>query len=139
MIRLGVGWGLLTGARGKRGDARGAYLQAKLNGPEVYVKIDARILPADWSKGDQYSEPVRRVYNSMYGLQRGSSDWGRKAHATITRNLDGEHIGDHGEGSLYALRIDGHGKRCLDCPATSSHSHQRDPPVFHQQHMQQAL
>ena len=100
MIRFGVGWGALTRSRGKRGDARGAYLQAKLSGPPVFIRIDDRILPPGWTPAGPYG--YRRVNNSMYGLQRGSCDWGRKAHRVIVDDVKGTYIGDHGEGSLYA-------------------------------------
>ena len=38
----------------------------------------------------------------MYGLQRGSCDWGRKARRVIVYDVKGTYIGDHGEGSLFA-------------------------------------
>lgn len=103
MIRLGAGWALLTKSRGKRGDARGAYLQAPLSGPPVYIRIQDSILPDHWAKTNTYREPYRRVWSSMYGLQRGSCDWGRRAHGVIINDLNGTYVGDHGEGSLYTL------------------------------------
>jgi hypothetical protein len=103
MIRLGCGWALLTNSRGKRGDARGAYLQAALSGPPVFIKIEDKLFPPHWKKGTGFKGPVRRVWNSMYGLQRGSCDWGRRAHEVLVGEAGAHHIGDHGEGSLYAV------------------------------------
>ena len=37
----------------------------------------------------------------MYGLQRGSADWGSRAHKVIL-STGAVYIGDHGEGSLYS-------------------------------------
>lgn len=107
IIRLGFGWSLLTNARGKRGDARGAYLQAKLSGRAVYITIDASLLPAGWDRGEQYRRPVRRVYNSMYGMERGDTDWSRLARKTLVQELHAEWICDFGEESLYMILSEG--------------------------------
>ena len=101
MIRLGCGYAMLTKSKGRRGDARGAYLQAPLSGPPVFMSMDAKILPPGWNRGGDLFAPIRRAWNSLYGLQRGSCDRGRRAHGCITGDLKGEFIADHGEGSLY--------------------------------------
>lgn len=106
-FRLGFGRPLLTRSRGKRGDARGAYLQAMLSGKKVYITIDEKLLPPGWSKGHNMSSPVRRVYNSMYGLQRGDTDWGRHARSCLVNELNAVWITDFGEESLYMTRSPG--------------------------------
>lgn len=104
-LRLGFGWGLITGSRGRRGDAKGAYLQADLSGAPVFVVISDDILRDGWTKGGtRYTQPVRRVWKPLYGLQRGNTDWGRKVRKVLTTELNATWIGDHGEDSLYMFK-----------------------------------
>lgn len=106
-LRFGFGWGLMTKSRGRRGDAIGAYLQAVLSGPPVFISIDESILPPHWTRSKPGEKLYRRVYRSMYGLQRGDTDWGRKARKTIVEKLGARWIGDHGEDSLYIFHEKG--------------------------------
>ncbi len=61
-----------------RGDVSGAYLTSKLSGPATYLLLGTlKNLPADWVKRcEGIVEPCVRLEQSIYGLERGDTDWG---------------------------------------------------------------
>ena len=79
--RNGIGYlgpkaGPRLGTKLRVGDVAGAYLLAKLGGPPVFVRVKREHIPEEHrAKWETMQDPVARVRNALYGMQRSMGDW----------------------------------------------------------------
>ena len=95
-VRLALDYEMLVpNGRSLRGDVPGAYLTATLSGPETWIEIPEEQIPDHWPSGKGFKRPMRPVAYSLYGLERGDTDWGSKAETTILAIPGAEKVMDH--------------------------------------------
>lgn len=81
---------MLENATTLAGDVPGAYLDSDLSGPPVFAHIDPAYWPPEWTEMRRvYKETGQitwlKVEKSLYGMQRGDTDWNRTADEKMER------------------------------------------------------